>query len=45
MGPKTPDLGNHKAYDSSFGSQGWSEAYPITNLRKDWTEYGVVGEI
>ena len=56
MGPKTLDLGNHKACDSSFGSQGWSEAYqwfdlrgdmwkPVTDLRKDWTVTGVVGEI
>ena len=45
MGPQTTDLGDHKACDSSFGSQGWSEAYPVTDLRKDWTGDGVVGEI
>ena len=45
MGPQTPDLMDHEACDSLFGSQGWSEAYPVTNLRKDQTEYGVVGEI
>ena len=40
MGPQTPDLGDHEACDSSFGSQGWSEAYPVTDLRKDWTGDG-----
>ena len=45
MGPQTPDLRDHEACDSSFGSQGWSEAYPVTDLRKDWTRDGVVGEI
>ena len=56
MGPQTPDLRDHEAYDSSFSSQGWSEAYqwsdlrgdmwqPVTDLRRDWTEDGVVGEI
>ena len=56
MGPQTLDLGDHEACDSSFGSQGWSEAYqqsdlredtwqPVTDLRRDWTEDGAVGEI
>ena len=45
MSPQTPDPGDHKAYDLSFGSQGWSEAYPVTDLRRDWTGDGVVGEI
>ena len=45
MGPQTPDLGDHEACDSLFGSQGWSEAYLVTDLRKDWTRDGVVGEI
>ena len=56
MGPQTPDLGDHKACDLSFGSQGWSEAYQrsdlrgdtwqlVTDLRRDWIGDGVVGEI
>ena len=56
MGPQTPNLRDHEACDSSFSSQGWSEAYqwsdlrgdmwqPVTDLRRDWTENGVVGEI
>ena len=45
MGPQTLDLGDHEACDSLFGSQGWNEAYLVTDLRKDWTRDGVVGEI
>ena len=56
MGPQTLDLGDHEACDSSFGSQGWSEAYQqsdlrgdtlqlVTDLRRGWTGDGAVGEI
>ena len=56
MGPQTLNLGDHEAYDSLFGLQGWSEAYQrsdlqgdtwqlVTDLRRDWTGEGVVGEI